>query len=73
MSIIDIQDSIVLYGIIWLPQKGGLIPLEQDFYLVSGLIFYHSMEISFFFLFFFPITILADIYKYLDAVRFVHI
>ena len=27
----------------------------------------------FFFSFFFPITILADIYKYLDAVRFVHI
>lgn len=64
MSIIDIQDSIVLYGIIWLPQKGGLISFERDFYLVSGLIFYDSMEIFFFFLFLSPITILVDIYKY---------
>lgn len=61
MSIIDIQDSIVLYGIIWLPQKGGLISFERDFYLVSGLIFYDSLEN------FFRSNLLQfyiDIYKY---------
>lgn len=76
MSIIDIQDSIVLYGIIWLPQKGGLISFERDFYLVSGLIFYDSMEIFLFFFFLYPITILISIYKYryFDVVhRFVDI
>lgn len=61
MSIIDIQDSIVLYGIIWLPQKGGLISFERDFYFVSGLIFYDSLEN------FFRSNLLQfyiDIYKY---------